>query len=201
MSGADGKGTRERILEIAEEMISRGGMDGLRLKDVAERVGIRPPSVFAHFDGREAIGDAVAARIVEQIAIVIGNALDEGGSAEERLRAGVRAFAGNLWENPAHARMLMRDLARTRRTGELDIYTPLVDVVQERVAHLLAEGESQGVFRKVDPSAFIAQIQGAVLGRIGWAGFHEDGRPAADLAPGELEAEAEDLALAYVRAR
>jgi AcrR family transcriptional regulator len=194
-------GTRERILEVAAEMISEGGMERLRLKDVAERVGIRPPSVFAHFDGREAIGDAVAARIVEQIAGVISNALAESGSPEERVRTGVRAFAAHLWANPAHARMLMRDLARTRRAGELDIYTPLVDVIQDQVARLLAEGESAGVFRKIDPHAFIAQIQGAVLGRIGWAGFHEDGRPAADLAPGELEAQTEDLALGYIRNR
>lgn len=193
--------TREKILRVAEEMISESGMEGLRLKDVAERVGIRPPSVFAHFDGREAIGDAVAGRIVEQIARVISSALDDGGSAELRLRSGVRAFAAHLWANPAHARMLMRDLARTRSPGAFDIYSPLVDVIEETVARLLAEGESEGVFRKVDPSTFVAQIQGAVLGRIGWAGFKEDGSPAADLAPGELEAQSEDLALSYVRAR
>jgi len=60
--------TRERILEVAEEIIARHGMEGLRLKDVAESVGIQPPSVFTHFDGREAIGDAVAHRVLEKIA-------------------------------------------------------------------------------------------------------------------------------------
>jgi len=63
--------TRDRILEVAEEIISRSGMEGMRLKDVAARVGIQPPSIFAHFEGREAIGNAVAARVLDQLAALV----------------------------------------------------------------------------------------------------------------------------------
>jgi AcrR family transcriptional regulator len=65
--------TRDRILEVAEELIALHGMEGFQLKDVAERVGIRPPSIFAHFRSREAVGEAVALHELEQS----GHAFDD----------------------------------------------------------------------------------------------------------------------------
>ncbi len=157
-----GGDTRERILEVAEELISLHGMEGLRLKDVAERVGIRPPSIFAHFEGRDAIGDAVAQRVLEQLAEVL------------------------------------RDLTRTRSGPELALWSPVVPVIVARIEDLLRRGEREGLFRRVDGRAFLAQIQGAILGNIGWEGFREDGRPVTQLSTRKIQDQAEDLALAYV---
>jgi AcrR family transcriptional regulator len=193
-----GGDTRERILEVAEELISLHGMEGLRLKDVAERVGIRPPSIFAHFEGREAIGDAVAQRVLEQLAEVLERALGGESDPEKALRHGVRAIAGHLMEHPAHTRLMLRDLTRTRTGPELALWSPVVPVIVARIEDLLRRGEREGLFRRVDARAFFAQVQGAILGNIGWDGFREDGRAATPLSVRRIQDQAEDLALAYV---
>jgi AcrR family transcriptional regulator len=193
-----GGDTRERILEVAEELISLHGMEGLRLKDVAERVGIQPPSIFAHFEGRDAIADAVAQRVLEQIAEVLERALANEPDPEKALRRGVRAIAGHLMEHPAHARLMLRDLMRTRSGPELALWSPVVPEITARIEALLRRGEREGLFRRVDGRAFFAQVQGAILGNIGWEGFREDGRPMTQLSSRRIQDQAEDLALAYV---
>lgn len=192
--------TRERILDVAEEIISAHGMAGLRLKDVAERVGIQPPSVFTHFDGREAIGDAVAHRVLDRIARVLETALDEGSDPESRLRRGARAVAGHLYDHPGHTRMLLRDLARTSADDELELSSPAVDRIGKRVDQLLSDGAATGAFRPFPSGAFLPLLEGAIVASIGWAGFRpEDGQPAGELSREALVDRIEDVAWALVR--
>jgi len=194
------RSTRDRIVDVAEEIISRHGMEGLRLKDVAERVGIQPPSVFTHFEGREAIGDAVAHRVLAQIAAVLDAALDERGDEEARLRRGARAVAAHLFDHPGHTRMILRDLARSRSGPELALWSPDLARIGERVEALLAAGARSGAFRLVPTGAFLPVLEGAIAASVGWSGFREaDGRPAVDLTREEIVARIEDLAWAYVR--
>jgi len=192
--------TRQRILEVAEEIIARHGMEGLRLKDVAERVGIQPPSVFTHFEGREAIGDAVAQRVREQISSVLESALDQGGDEVARLRRSARAVAGHLYDHPGHTRLILRDLARTRTGGELSLWTPAMERIGARVDALLAAGVRSGAFRPVPAGAFLPVLEGAIVASLGWSGFREDdGRPAVALPREALVARIEDLAWRYLR--
>lgn len=194
------RSTRERIVDVAEEIISLHGMEGLRLKDVAERVGIQPPSVFTHFEGREAIGDAVAHRVLEQIAAVLDAALAAGGDEEARLRRGARAVAGHLYDHPGHSRMILRDLARSRSGPELELWSPAIERISAEIERLLAAGVRIGVFRPIPTGAFLPVLEGAIVASVGFSGFREnDGRPATHVGRDELVARIEDVAWAYVR--
>jgi len=42
---------RQQVLNAARELCNVRGVDGLSIKDIADRLGIRPPSVYAHFEG------------------------------------------------------------------------------------------------------------------------------------------------------
>ena len=191
--------TRERILDVAQEIISRHGMEGLRLKDVAQRVGIQPPSIFAHFEGREAIGDAVAHRVLDQIATVLERSL-RGKDLEAQLRAGVREIAGHLYDHPGHTRLILRDLARTRSGPELELTSPAMDRIGATVDGLLEKGRQAGRFRELPPGAFMPVVEGALVATIGWAGFVEDdGAPAVELTREQVQDRLEDLVVAYLR--
>lgn len=198
---ADSRSTRDRILEVAEELIARHGMQGLRLKEVAERVGIQPPSVFAHFDGREAIGDAVAVRVMGALTVVIEKAVSSTNDLEAMLRIGVRAMAEHLYDHPGHTRLLLRDMARTRSGQELAVWSPDVPRLEADIDALLAAGAAQGVFRPIPPATFLPVLEGALCSLIGWAGFAEDGRPVTPLSREEVADRIVDLAWAYVRAQ
>lgn len=52
----------EQILDAAEYLFSRRGLWGVTLKDVAERVGVRPSLLHYYFDDKKALFDQVFAR-------------------------------------------------------------------------------------------------------------------------------------------
>ncbi len=53
--------TRERILAAAWDLAERDGLANWTLRDLAAAVGMRAPSLYTHFDGRDDILDAMFA--------------------------------------------------------------------------------------------------------------------------------------------
>jgi AcrR family transcriptional regulator len=51
--------TRREILDAAWEIARRDGLASLTLREVAARVGMRPPSLYSHFDSKSAVYDAM----------------------------------------------------------------------------------------------------------------------------------------------
>lgn len=54
--------TLEQILDAAEYLFSRRGLDGVTLRDVAQRVGVHTTLLHYYFDNKRAVFDAVFAR-------------------------------------------------------------------------------------------------------------------------------------------
>jgi AcrR family transcriptional regulator len=191
--------TRERILDAAERLVAVHGMEGLRLVDVAAEVGIRPPSLFAHFAGREAIGDAVAERVVQRIAGVFAPVLGEGSDDPRAvLRRGVRAFAAHLYDHPADVRMLLRDLARVRGGEEMDLSSPVIDALARRIGAVIEAAAERGRCRPLPAGDFMAAVQGATLGILAWSGFGESGEPLHGRSREDVLADVERMALALL---
>jgi len=94
MSGAPGiteasdhafesESTRERILDVAEALFAERGLAGTAVRDIAREAGLTAPSLYNHFDGKQALYEAVLARGVEPLyAIIAGPAGDTAGAAD-----------------------------------------------------------------------------------------------------------------------
>lgn len=53
--------TRQKILEKALELFSTQGYDSVSVGEIAKAVGIKAPSLYNHFPGKQAIFDAIVA--------------------------------------------------------------------------------------------------------------------------------------------
>jgi AcrR family transcriptional regulator len=62
-----GEVTAERILDAAEALFAERGYEGTRLRDVAKRVGIRIPSLYNHFEKKDALYAAVLERNLQPV--------------------------------------------------------------------------------------------------------------------------------------
>ena len=51
--------TRRQILDAAWELVRAEGLAGLSLRDLAKRVGMQAPSLYAYFESKHAIYDAM----------------------------------------------------------------------------------------------------------------------------------------------
>lgn len=54
--------TQEKILDVAQELAQTRGYNGFSFRDIAERVGIRSPSIHHHFRSKSDLGVALVKR-------------------------------------------------------------------------------------------------------------------------------------------
>ena len=111
--------TIERVLDAAEERFADEGFRGTSLRDIARDVGIRAPSLYNHFENKEALYAAVLERAFGPLLEILERFLEKGdsayeapGMAEDMMRA--------LSERPNRARLLLHEsLAGNRHMNEL----------------------------------------------------------------------------------
>ena len=65
------KNTRDKILDISQELIQKRGFNAISFQDIAELVGIKKPSITHHFASKEALGIAVVQRYRKTFSIAM----------------------------------------------------------------------------------------------------------------------------------
>jgi len=98
-------GTSERILDAAEDLFAEKGYSATSLGDVADRVGIRSPSLYNHFRNKEALYEAVLARLLEEFSAPLKE-LDQGPATKERVFQWLETIVRQHHANPNLARLL-----------------------------------------------------------------------------------------------
>lgn len=73
-------GTADLILDTAQDLMQTRGYSAMSFQDIAERVGIRKPSIVHHFPSKSALGEAVLRRYRETFA----ERLEDQGADPER---------------------------------------------------------------------------------------------------------------------
>lgn len=59
---------REQIVDAAFQLLDQSGIEGVSLRKVACQLGIRAPSLYWHFKSKQALIDAMADALIEQVA-------------------------------------------------------------------------------------------------------------------------------------
>jgi Transcriptional regulator len=83
-----GSKTKEHILMEATILFAKNGYAAVSMRDLAEVIGIKPASLYNHFDSKEALWDAVLDHTVELYKLYfkqLGEALDAARSFEDGL--------------------------------------------------------------------------------------------------------------------
>ena len=80
-SAPDPESTRERILDVAEALFAERGLAGTAVRDIARRADLTAPSLYNHFDGKQALYEAVLARGVEPLFAIIAVGNPEAGAS------------------------------------------------------------------------------------------------------------------------
>jgi AcrR family transcriptional regulator len=83
--------TRAEILEAAWELARTQGLAGLSLRDVARKIGMRPPSLYWYFDSKQAIYDEMFAQANRQLLARVAE-VDWPQDPQAILRLSARVF-------------------------------------------------------------------------------------------------------------
>jgi AcrR family transcriptional regulator len=100
--------TIEQVLDIAVEVMAEQGVAGLTLGEVARRMGIRPPSLYGYFDGKNALYDALFERGWRDLLVTMRavEAASDGSDLVADLLASESAFVRWAVEHPAYAPLM-----------------------------------------------------------------------------------------------
>jgi len=122
--------TRAEILEAAWELAQEQGLAEFTLRDLAERVGMRAPSLYTHFESKHAIYDAMFGQAwsdYEQVALAELSELPKAPRA--RIRRVARVFFDFAVANPVrHQLMNQRTIPGFEPSPES--YAPSVRVLE-----------------------------------------------------------------------
>jgi AcrR family transcriptional regulator len=155
--------TRRDILGAAWEVARTQGLAQVTLRDVAARVGMRAPSLYSHFDSKNAIYDAMFQDAWSECLRVA--LADEAHRPPRTARTALRRYARTFFD------FAVADLARHQLMNQRTIpgfvpseesYAPAVEVIRllrERV-------ERYGVKRQQDIDLYTAVVGGLVDGQL-----------------------------------
>ena len=162
--------TRDLIVQEAENLITKHGIDGLVLDEIAENLGIRRPSIYTHFGGRDGILAAVAERAFSNLGEQFQ--IDSSKSPTSQIKNGVLQLVRFLRENPAYDRLIMRDAATPGGMSALnkvlgfpeDVKNPgLMAPLFKSINQIIKSGVKDGSFRKMDSQFFFNVLLGAII--------------------------------------
>ena len=123
------KPTPERILDAAEDLFAEKGYSATSLGDVADRVGIRSPSLYNHFRNKEALYSAVLERLLEAFGAPLAE-LQDSPITRERIYQWLETIVRMHHERPNLARLLQHAaLSGGPQTNELieRLFRPMFD--------------------------------------------------------------------------
>ncbi len=150
--------TRREIIEAAWQVARDKGLAQVTLRDVADLVGMQPPSLYTHFASKNAIYDAMFGDAWTQF-LERSKAMeaDEPRRSRAAMRFYARVFFDFAVEFPArHQLMNLRTLPDF--TPSPDAYAPSVAVMEDFAARMTRHG----VRRQADIDLFVAIVGGLV---------------------------------------
>src|SRR3954464_7558943 len=98
--------TIDEILDIAIDVMSEHGVNGLTLAEVARRLGVQPPSLYKYFPSIGAVYDALFTRAASQNLAVLREAMAQGQAGLDALTTGLEASGRWVLDNQALAQLL-----------------------------------------------------------------------------------------------
>jgi AcrR family transcriptional regulator len=145
---------RRRLIEAATELIAEHGVEGLRLRELADRADVGFGSFYTHFASKEELVEVVISDYVGSLTgAIIAYAAERDDPAETVVIAH-RNFIRLAYEDPQLARLLIH----------LDRADALLETATVPIlGPLLERGLAAGRFRGVDVAVAISFIVGATI--------------------------------------
>jgi AcrR family transcriptional regulator len=129
---------RDAIVDAAWRLVHAQGLAGLSLRDLAKQAGITTPTVYAYFDSKHAIYDAMFGRAATEFAERMTEPYEEQ-DPREMLVADVRRFVGFCTTDPVRYQLLFqRTIPGFEPSAES--FEPAVRALQSTRERLAANG-------------------------------------------------------------
>lgn len=156
---------RRQIALAARALIVERGFEGLRTRDIADRVGINVATLHYHVPSKEALVELVAQSLRDEFIAQAEKRPRQGLSPLEMLRHEFTDFRETEVENPA-LHLVMGELAERARRDEriAAVIRPMQAYWHGQMTEILEQGRTDGSLRAdIDPEAAASLVIGAMI--------------------------------------
>jgi AcrR family transcriptional regulator len=175
--GSDGAKTAEAIRAAGLRLIFEHGYEGMSLRDLAERVGIQPGSLYNHIATKQALLFELLSAHMRTLTA----ALDQALAGRSEPLSQLEAFVDFHLRYHLTRRMEVFVNNSELRSLEPDnraAITALRRGYEGRLTAILSEGAASGAFAIPDPQVAAYAILAQLTGVVGW--YRPDGRLSED---------------------
>ena len=157
---------RSAIAKAARELIVEKGVEGLRTRDIAERVGINVATLHYHVPSKEALIELVAESLQDQFRDQHITRPRQHLGIRERMALEFIDFREIALDRPEAMLVFSELMERARRDERIGAaILPLKHKWRQTLVDLLSEGVASGAFRPdLDPGAFATVILSSMIG-------------------------------------
>jgi TetR/AcrR family transcriptional regulator, transcriptional repressor for nem operon len=158
--------TKTQILDVAQDLIQRVGVNGMSYQDISDRVGIRKASVHTHFPKKDDLVAALLDRYSDRFLRLVDSILESSDCAEVKLRRYCGLYEATLSAGNQDKTCLCAMLG----AEFVSLSDPLAERVRyfyranvERLGTLLEAGLQDDSFRYLGDSGAMAALIFGVL--------------------------------------
>lgn len=154
---------KEQILRVAETVFAQRGFKGATVREIAERVGIKTPGLYYHFQSKEDIFDSLILDRYQELGSTILEPIKEAQGLKEKLRMLVVLLVDFWAEHPLMPLIVAQEtMARSDLIYKELIPNFLVPMFSEMVQPLEDEAEHSGL-KDVDLPLLVYNIFGLTM--------------------------------------
>jgi TetR/AcrR family transcriptional regulator len=147
-----------KLTAVAGDFAS--SFDEVRMEDIAAASGVPRATLYYYFAGKDDVLAFLLRSMLDDLRVSVATALEAGGSARTRLQAVVRAQLAHLAANPATSQLLLMNLGRAGRAGQI---AGGIDAgFHGPVREILRDGISKGEIGDVDVELATTAVYAAV---------------------------------------
>lgn len=158
--------TRDRILNEALTLFAENGYDGTSVEEIADKVGIKAPSLYNHFKGKEDILNALIDAAEERYEESFGSDKHIGKlpeNKEEFVQSAIQRVSFTINDPMIRKirKFLVREQFRNERFAEITTKHQL-DGVQGMYTNIIKGMMSKGLFKEDDPELLATEVTAPV---------------------------------------
>lgn len=158
------KGKRDQILEVAEEIFAKKGYNEATMREIAERVNMKKPSLYHHFRNKEEIYYTLIFDIHEQLLNELSTLIDQGETFEEKVILATERMVDFWSRHPNYPTILAYEIA----TGSEIVTTELILKLwaprfNETIRELEKVRPKGSEYRKIDIPFLVVNVLGITV--------------------------------------
>lgn len=154
--------SRDAVFKAAAQEFGEGSYEAARVDRIAERAGVNKAMLYYHFSSKEGLYVEVLRDLFRAVSARTTAIADGPGGAAAKLDAWITTIVEEASARPWMPPIMLREVASGGSHLDADTLA-LMNAVYGALSTVIAQGQRDGVFRKVDPLLVHLTILPAVL--------------------------------------